>query len=1015
MSKKQRQITSLFLACMMSALTMSPAKADEVIEGGKDAVPSQIQTDESASADSHYQEAIGFLSYLGIFTGYEDGDMRPEETITRAELSAIILRLINVSGMATYKDGFTDVDSSHWAANVIQTAYDNAIINGMGDGTFAPDDNVTYEQAVKMVMCAINYEPYAAAEGGYPLGYISLAAKTDVDKNASGIVGEAVTRRTVAKLVYNALTAEYPVVAGMDINGMYTYETREGVTILSETRDIYYTEGIITATPSKSIDFSVYLNSNQICVEDEIMESEMSDADDFVAEYSRIFYRDTDGSDGDKTALYAVKLSNKTQSVTITDTDIHKIVTGYEGGNPVLEYYDDNNKIRDIKIVNQPVIVYNDQPFTLANYASVNPTDSNGNSVSFDEFITPEAGEVKAVDFGKDGTYDILFVENYEISVVRTATVKRLQLEYPVSIGSMIKPDTTEDPDLVVKITRDGEECKLNALKAGDVVCIKMNANFADDDYTREKYITIEAVTDYVEGTVSSVSDETEIGGECTVIIDGEEYQCIANDDVIADVRSSMGTNTKFSIDKFGRIAYVQGASSSGLSSGEKYGWLLNVYTDDSGESVVAKIYTQEAAMENISLASKIDYWAPNATENETKTAAEIDQLIGGSEADSKYFLQCDATDETVNAAIRLCKYRVNSKGEITRLYLAVDGDTVGENSKAVRIDTSDHKDDKVSSDLFAGKYLIENPVAQFSVPLLASELNETDAYKYRYASEAEFNVKSDSGLGYNCFFADINDYQPAVAIKFIASAKGVATIDEYNTSDDNPVFVLDSISVGVDDDDETVYILKGFRNGETVEYTATEDTLVVQVNPDVRLEKEIYDTTQIWDGDSGEALSEVLHEGDVIGVEGTSSNAAILMRFVDAKGLSDYVKDGGKIGGVPDGQFRKDQMFSSTRDRVIFGYVTDTSTSPIVQIDLAVDSSTIADEDGDILDDGSSEVSLGISSLDLAITVVNIGGKKPELNHDFVDAYEIEEGDYVFMRRFKNDAVREIYVFKAE
>lgn len=1006
MSKKQRQITSLILAGVISASSILSVSADEIPQ-----TTASKAAENTTKDDTYYQEAIDFLTYLGIFTGYEDGDMRPNETVSRAEMAAVILRMMNISSMASYKGGFSDVNSTHWAADVIQTAYDNSIINGMGDATFAPDNNVTYEQAVKMIMCAINYEPFAEAVGGYPLGYISLASKNDVDKNAKGTVGEAATRGTVAKLVYNALTAEYPVVAGMNTNGLYTYETRDGITILSQTRDIYYTEGIITATPTKSIDYSVYLNENQICVEDEIMDSEMKNADDFVAEYSRIFYRDTDDGNGDKTALYAVKLPNKTQSVTVEADEIYELVTGYEGGSADLKYYDENGKVKNIKIANQPIIVYNNQPFTLADYSTLLPTDTNGETLSFDEFITPDAGFIKAVDFGKDGTYDILFAENYEVSVVKTATIQRLQLKYPVSFGSMIKLDTTKNRELTVNVFRNGEECKLNGLKEGDVVSLKMNANFGDSSYTKEKYITIEAFTDYIEGKASSVSDDD----ECTVVIDGKEYSCVANEDVIADVKASMGTNTKFSVDKFGRIAYVQGTTSTGLSSGEKYGWLLNVYTDDSGENIVAKMYTQDAVMENISLASKVDYWGPNSTENETKSASEIDKLIGTSESDNKYFLQCKATDENTSAAIRLCKYRVNSNGEITRLYLAVDENSVDENSRAVRIDTSDHKDDKVSSDLFAGKYLIENPVAQFSVPLSADDLNETSVYKYRYASQAEFSVKSDSGLGYNCFFADVSDYQPAIAIKFIPNANGVASIDEYNTSDDNPVFVLNSISMGVDDDDETIYILKGYRNGEAVSYTATENTLVVQVNPDVRLEKEVYDTTQIWDGDSGENLSEILHSGDIIGVEGTSSEAAILMRFVDAKGLSDYVKNGGNAGGVPQGQFRKDQMFSSTRDRVIFGYVTDTRTSPIVQVDMAVDSSSSADEDGYISEDGSNMISLGIGSLDIAVTIINIGGNKPNVDSEFVDAYEIEAGDYMFMRRFKNDAIREIYVFRTE
>ncbi|MBQ8301411.1 MAG: S-layer homology domain-containing protein, partial [Clostridia bacterium] len=180
MSKKFIQIIAMMLITSMLAGTGMIAYAQE----------SASQQTQTAENDELYQEAIGFLNYLGIFYGDENGDMKPEDTITRAEISAIILREMNVTSKATYNGIFTDVDSSHWAADDIQTAYENGIISGYGDGTFGPDDDVTYEQAVKMVVCAINWGPFAAAYGEYPIGYLHIADEQDIMDNASGKVGE---------------------------------------------------------------------------------------------------------------------------------------------------------------------------------------------------------------------------------------------------------------------------------------------------------------------------------------------------------------------------------------------------------------------------------------------------------------------------------------------------------------------------------------------------------------------------------------------------------------------------------------------------------------------------------------------------------------------------------------------------------------------------------------------------------------------------------------------------------
>ncbi len=156
-----------------------------------------------SKCDPMVQRAIKHLSEKGIFNGYNDGTFRPYNTVTRAEIAAILVRVLNYEPINTVY--FSDVPLNHWAVGYVGAAYDNGIIDGMGDGTFVPDYPVTYEQAVKMVVSSFGYEPDAMKKGGYPMGYLSVAASHNFTDGVDGTIEKPITRAAVAQLIYNAI------------------------------------------------------------------------------------------------------------------------------------------------------------------------------------------------------------------------------------------------------------------------------------------------------------------------------------------------------------------------------------------------------------------------------------------------------------------------------------------------------------------------------------------------------------------------------------------------------------------------------------------------------------------------------------------------------------------------------------------------------------------------------------------------------------------------------------------
>ncbi|MBK5252175.1 MAG: S-layer homology domain-containing protein [Peptostreptococcaceae bacterium] len=154
-----------------------------------------------------YDEAVTRLGALGILQGYPDGSFKPDNTITRAEFAAVVVRSLGLENAAAMKGttSFTDVPADNWASGYINIADGLEIIKGYGNGMYGPSDPVTYEQAVTMIMRTLGYAPEAADKGGYPNGFIVVAAETGVTDDVSGVLGAPAPRGVVAILMNNAL------------------------------------------------------------------------------------------------------------------------------------------------------------------------------------------------------------------------------------------------------------------------------------------------------------------------------------------------------------------------------------------------------------------------------------------------------------------------------------------------------------------------------------------------------------------------------------------------------------------------------------------------------------------------------------------------------------------------------------------------------------------------------------------------------------------------------------------
>ncbi|SFL65068.1 S-layer homology domain-containing protein [Paenibacillus sp. 1_12] len=86
----------------------------------------------------------------GYFSGFEDGSFHPEAQVSRGELASVMARFLKLKVSAAGDTYFTDV-KDHWAADSIEQLYRSKFLTGYPDGTFKPQDRIHRVEAVTMI------------------------------------------------------------------------------------------------------------------------------------------------------------------------------------------------------------------------------------------------------------------------------------------------------------------------------------------------------------------------------------------------------------------------------------------------------------------------------------------------------------------------------------------------------------------------------------------------------------------------------------------------------------------------------------------------------------------------------------------------------------------------------------------------------------------------------------------------------------------------------------------------
>ena len=802
--KRFKKIISLVLALSMvfslGAVSVSAAEYTNT---------AAAVTYKDVPQNANYMEAVNMLSKLEIFQGDDLGNFNPDKTITRAEATAVVVRLLGYEGVISQSETtYVDVPASHWASGYIATGTAIGFITGYGYGYFGPEDPVKYEQMVTMLVRALGYEKKVEYENGvYPASYLSTAAQYDITSSVGGSIGEPAARKVVASLTYSALTA--PIMEQISYGAYAEYAPMDGSsdarplkTILTSVFDIHRVKATVETTSLSSVNstsstmkdyakiniYSVDKGDEEFEEDDVITVKDNGALNDYLGSALVLYLQENDMISGADYEVVAFTTdSRKFDEEIIEDTnsiEFCSIATrnfgDEEEGTPVLAYWDDDrDKIVSYKIEDDATILLNGTYYS-------NAKDSDMS----DSFFDIPYGKIVLRDTDDNSKYDMIFVTKYA-----TYVVSELNERYQkISDANNYNPTITLDPDdedLTYTILLNGVEIDFADLREYDVLTVtadKIARNGKIDTSEATNYV-IEVSRETVNGSIKQIDTSVEDVYDTEYKINSTEYKTIPE---IADTLS-LSDEGVFYLDVFGRIAYYEVEN----TASDNYAYIVNT-GNRSGS------WDDEIQVKVVDANGKVDIL----------TAGSKGITIYDEEGDA-HNVMIDATgskedfyDDNWDTELegKIVTYDVNSSGELKKIYLPRTGSYRDEKYFSFNKSMTDARYNEKSETL--GNVLVDDSTVVFFIPEWTTDTDEITVSSINALEDDEY---------YDAFVYHMDKNSVAGLIVINGDNDSVAIKDN--------IYVVDSVIQTLNEDDERVDAIKAYHDGEKVTLLASVDT----------------------------------------------------------------------------------------------------------------------------------------------------------------------------------------------
>lgn len=504
----------------------------------------------SSAEDAKYESEVSLLVGLGIMEGAGGGQLNLDKEVTRAEFAAMIFRLLDLDEVA-YGAAFRDVTSNHWAFQYIQTVAAQGYIKGDTDGRFRPEESISTEEAVKVLVSVLGYTYPAEEAGGYPAGYLATGVNIGVLRGVTIAQGKFLTRGEIACMIANSLNIKLMKQFGYGDN--LSYGVSSDSTILTDYLHITDIRGSVRANHWVNLDGEYELTEEQVVIGDKLYYIGETDIAEQIG-YSVHAYVRLDSSDPVQTVLYYTLLPNQSTKV-ISSKDISDATTAERF------VYTDGNRTREVDIPQDVTMIWNGK----ARFA-------------FDaETLRPLSGSVTLVMDG--GKLAMLRVSSYESRVVQSISESTKSIYYK----NNALPTSLEDPEIFYSIVKKDRKAWLSDLEENDIVSIAQSED--------GKLIEIIVSNETMNGTITMVTDDK-------YAVDGMSYPVSP---YYSGKKLDLGKQGTFYFDIFGEIVYADYTS-----AGKEYAYLLaKAYRNELTPVLIFKILTMSGKVEERQVAQK--------------------------------------------------------------------------------------------------------------------------------------------------------------------------------------------------------------------------------------------------------------------------------------------------------------------------------------------------------------------------------------------------------------------------
>lgn len=193
------------------------------------------------AADSKYADDINAMATYRLLLGDGSGSFHPKDTLTRAELCAMLAQVLNVNYTGK-QSRFTDVPASAWYFEEVNAIAQLGLVNGVGGGKFNPTAPLTQQEFLTIMGRTVRYLNFAVDAYGTQLesgGLVPQDAKAlepfaNWAKNSAAVLAWGVQESLESEgdMLYtslNSISPKAPVLREEAAAGMYAVLTGLGI------------------------------------------------------------------------------------------------------------------------------------------------------------------------------------------------------------------------------------------------------------------------------------------------------------------------------------------------------------------------------------------------------------------------------------------------------------------------------------------------------------------------------------------------------------------------------------------------------------------------------------------------------------------------------------------------------------------------------------------------------------------------------------------------------------------